>query len=961
MRPTAPANRFSGAVLAFAFAVSGAAGLIYEVVWSDLLGLLVGGTTATHTVVLAAFMGGLALGNRLGGPIADRTSRPLRLYARLEAISGMLALLSPAMATLAGDVYVALAPAPESALSFFDLPLRLALAAAAILPGAVAMGGTLPALVRATSERLGDLGSTVGWLYFIHSLGATLGAFGAGFVLVPTFGLDLALIASGVLYLLLALVATLLDLLARSKPTVEPSAGAAPLPEHARAYPPALRRAALQAVFISGIATMIVEVVWTRVLALTMGGSAQAFSIMLCTFIGGIALGGLIAARVAGGDRDAFRPLLIAESVAAGSLIVLLPFYERLPLILHDLAGSVAREASAYPLYLAICTFVALLAMAVPTIAMGATLPLASRVATARHDEAGRGVGSTFSINTVGNVLGAALGGLVLVPTLGLELALRAGAAVLLLSALRLALVGATAGWYRRPSVVALGTLALLLVLAPRWSPALIHAGLYRSLDTDYGSTEDFRSSTDNVQFLFTEDDAEATVSVVENAAGHRLLRIDGKSDASNRGDVPTQVLVSQLPLLFHPTAKRVLVVGLGSGISVGTLLAHDVERIDVVEISPAVARASRFFDPWSGAPLNDPRVHLHIQDARSFMRTSPAGARWDVIVSEPSNPWQPGSAKLFTEEYFQLLASRLAPGGVMSQWVQTYEVSDSVVGIVLGTYASVFPEARVFNSRGNDLVLVAALGELPVDLARLKATLERPAIAREMARLHPDGEPMDMLSFLALEVMGAARFRAYFGSRERLVLRHTDRFPVLQYEAPRAFFVGEPAQQFKQHDGRRTPRAYADLLVARWLGDRVLGEDELERLAAMFRARGRMLDDPIAHAITSALWERHPDDLTLLRELERSGDLEIIAETVIWDRELSLGPPADSSTCASWVDYEFRRMAATVSVFTDTDFSRYDAAHADCAARFPELRDRLAQYTQRLAIHRLPRVRVIP
>ncbi|MEZ4269211.1 MAG: fused MFS/spermidine synthase [Myxococcota bacterium] len=945
--------RITGPVLAFAFAVSGAAGLIYEVVWADLLGLLVGGTTATHTVVLAAFMGGLALGNRFGGTLADRTTRPLRLYARLEAISGVLALLSPALATVAGDVYVALAPIPESAFAFLDLPLRLALAAAAILPGAVAMGGTLPALVRATSERLGDLGSTVGWLYFIHSLGATLGAFGAGFVLVPTFGLDIAVIASGILYVLLAGLAALLDVVSGPVSDAPDGAADAAQASAARVYPVVQRRAAMQAVFISGIATMVVEIVWTRVLALTMGGSAQAFSIMLCTFIGGIAFGGLIAARVAGGDRDAFRPLLIAESVAAGSLILLLPFYENLPLIFHDLAGSVARESSAYPLYLAICTFIALLAMAIPTIAMGATLPLASRVATARHDEAGRGVGSTFSVNTVGNVIGASVGGLVLVPTLGLELTLRAGAVVLLLSALRLALIGASPVWFRRPAVLTLAALAVLLVVSPRWSPAMMHAGLYRSLDTDYGSADEFRSTTEDVEFLFAEDDAEATVSVVENAVGHRLLRIDGKSDASNRGDVPTQVLVAQLPVLFRPDAKRVLIVGLGSGISVGTLLAHDIERIDVVEISPAVARASRFFDEWSGAPLSDPRVHLHVQDARSFLRTSPPDARWDVIVSEPSNPWQPGSAKLFTTEYFQLLASRLAPGGVMSQWVQTYEVSDSVLSTVLATYASVFPNARVWNSRGNDLVMVAAEGELPVDLGQLEGVITKPAVARELARITPDGEPLDMLSFLALEVMGATRFRSYFGSLDRVTVHHSDRFPVLQYEAPRAFFVGEAAEQFKQHDGRRTPRTRSDLLIARWLGERVLPESELRRMATLFRERGRMLDEPIAHALTSALWERHPEDLGLLRELERSGNLEIIAEREIWDRALALGAPADESTCLSWVDYEFRRMAATVSVFTEPDFARYDTAHANCRGRFPGLAERLAQFTRRLAIHR--------
>jgi spermidine synthase len=949
------ATRLTGPILAFAFAVSGAAGLIYEVVWADLLGLLVGGTTATHTVVLAAFMGGLAIGNRLGGGLADRTDRPLRLYARLEVVSGLLALLSPGLATVAGDIYAAVAPAPDSALALLDLPLRLALAAAAILPGAVAMGGTLPALVRATSERLGDLGSTVGWLYFIHSFGATLGAFGAGFVLVPTFGLDLALVASGLLYLLLAVLATLLDVASQTGATAAPPVAPATPP---RVYPAPMRRAAMQAVFISGIATMIVEIVWIRVLALTMGGSAQAFSIMLCSFIGGIAIGGLFAAGAARDDRDAFRPLLIAESVAAGSLILLLPWYDTLPLLFHDLAGAVAREPGAYPLFLTVCTVVALAAMAIPTIAMGATLPLASRVATAHHDEAGRGVGSTFSVNTVGNVIGASVGGLILVPTLGLEITLRVGAAVLLLSALRLAVMDPSRAWHRRPAVIALAALAVLLLALPRWSPALMHSGLYRSLDSEFGSADEFRATTDDVEFLFAEDDAETSVSVVENAVGHRLLRIDGKSDASNRGDVPTQVMVSQLPMIFRPDAKRVLVVGLGSGISVGTLLAHGIERIDVVEISPAVARASRYFDEWSGAPLADPRVHLYVQDARSFLRTSPADQRWDVIVSEPSNPWQPGSAKLFTEEYFRLLASRLAPGGIMSQWVQTYEVSDEVVETVLATYSTVFPNARVFNPRGNDMVLVAApgelpAGELPVDLARIEATLAHPPVAREMARINPDGAPLDMLGFLSLEVMGPRHFRKHYASADRDAVLHTDRFPILQYEAPRAFFVGARAQQFKHMDGRRTPRDRADTLLAEWLGDRQFTDGELQALAARFRLRGRMLDQPIAHALTSALWTRHPEDLGLLRALETSGDLEIVAEKQLWDRQLAVGPPADGPGCLRWVDYEFRRMAEAMSVFTPPRFDAYDAAHASCLSRFPALRERLAQYTRRLVSHR--------
>ncbi|MGM0575927.1 MAG: fused MFS/spermidine synthase [Myxococcota bacterium] len=944
-------RRRNARVLYVAFILSGAAGLVYEVVWAALLGQLVGGTTATHTVVLAAFMGGLALGNRFGGRWADGRTAPLRLYAWLEVAVGVLGVLSPRLADLAGTVYVALAPVPESGLAFLDLPLRVLLAACTILPGAFFMGGTLPALVRATTDRLGSLGRSVGWLYFVNSVGATAGAFAAGFLLIPKLGLELSVILAGMVNLGLAVVA--LALLRISGEPSEAPAPADPSGKPARTYTPRQARAAVQAVLLSGVATMVVEIVWTRVLGLTMGGSAHAFSIMLSTFIGGIALGGIIASRIAGDDRDAFRPLLWAEAIAAGSLLLLAPWYDRLPFLFHRAASQLARDGGAYPLYLAISTGIAILAMIIPTVAMGATLPLASRVATGSLGEAGHKVGSVFSVNTLGNVAGAAIGGLLLVPTLGLETSLHVGIGVLVLAALRLVIATGARPVVRWATVGIAAAAVAALVLSPGWNLHVLHAGLYRVLDKDYGSVEEFEATSSQVEFLFAEDDAEATVSVVQNAAGHRLLRINGKSDASNHGDVPTQVLVGQLPALFHPAPKRVLVVGLGSGITVGTLLAHDaVERVDVVEISPAVVRASRYFDEWSGAPLDDPRVHLHVQDARSFLKVSPQGRTWDVVVSEPSNPWQPGSAMLFTQEYYELLASRLAPGGVMSQWVHTYEMNDRVLETILLTYGSVFGDARVWNSKGNDMVLLAAPDGLEADFDRLEDHLARPAVAEELARITPDGREVDMLTLLSHEVMGPGRFRARWGHPEGRNL-HTDRFPVLQYQAPRAFFAGEPAETFRHADQRHMARGAVDLLASRWLGERHVLREDLVRLHDYFDARDRSLDEAVERALAAELWERAPDAADSLERLAAADALDISAEARLWQATLEEGVPDTKERCMAWIDHEFRRLAMSVSIYTPARWARFDSARDTCLERYPDLAEAVERYDVRLEKHR--------
>ncbi|MGB0589307.1 MAG: fused MFS/spermidine synthase [Myxococcota bacterium] len=939
------------------FIVSGAAGLIYEVIWSALLSNLVGGTTTTHTVVLAAFMGGLALGNRFGGRWADTGILPLRLYAYLETAVGILGVLSPQLADLAGAIYVSLAPDPSGAFVWLDSPLRLALAMATILPASFAMGATMPALVRACTTRLGGLGASVGWLYFINSAGAAVGALMATFYVIPKFGLDLGLILVGTSNLLLALLALGLSRRVHGeqaypaadaphepgttgRPSEPEDAPALQLhePAPARVYTRPQVRAALDAVFLSGIATMLIELVWTRILALTMGGSAHAFAIMLATFIAGIALGGVVAARIAKGDRDVLGPLLIAEGIAVLSLVLLFPWYDRLPFAFHGAAALIASKEAAYPVYLAVCTAMAILAMLGPTIAFGATLPLASRVVTSAIGQAGRSVGGVFSTNTLGNVIGAAAGGLTLVPLVGLEWTLRIGALLVALATLRLAVAVEPGSRLRRFGLSACGLAALMTLAVPGWDPLLLHSGLYRSLEHDVGSVAHFRATSGKIDFLFEEDDEEATVSVIENANGHRLLRVNGKSDAGNHRDVPTQVLVGQLPFFFHADAKRVLVVGLGSGITVGAVLAHPVEHVDVIEISPAIVNGSRYFDEWSHAPLDDPRVTLHVRDARNFLRVLPEDVKYDVIVSEPSNPWQPGSAALFSQEYYEQLKDRLAPGGVMSQWVHTYEMDESVLDVILRTYAQVFERPRIWSARGNDMVMVAAAtGDLEVDFDRMAKRLALPKVASEMRRVTPDDRTMTLDTLLMHEVMAARQFRAVWGSAEEQII-HTDRIPVLQYIAPKAFFVGANAKAFRRRDARQLPRERGDLLLARRLGSGPLPLERLLEVDDYFAARDFKIDEGVASAVALRLAELRPENL---RHLERLADLDLLSvptERKQWAMAAERVGDLDKTQCLMLIAQELRRVTQGTSIFTSVSLDGYLKARTACIERFPDL-----------------------
>ena len=779
MDPTAhlPANArlATRAITAFLF-LTGASALVYQVVWTRYLGLLLGSSSVAVVVVLAGFMGGLALGSLGFGRLADRPIRRLTLYAWLELGVGLYCVLFPMLLAAASGPYLALVGSLSASHPAAFTAARLAFAMALLLPPTVLMGGTLPAAIRFLVGLTPGVRLAVGRLYWVNSAGAVLGALVAGFVLIPNLGLDLSLDLGALVNVLVASAALALRQRVGEVTSAEAPADPAEAPLPKRAV-----RAALAAVTLSGFAALAVEVAWTRLLALVLGGSTYAFTVMVATFILGIALGSRLVTAGRFGRGDPTVWLAGALAVVAALLAASMPLYPRLPWLFQGLRSLLSSSRSAFPLYQAVVFTTAGLVMLLPTIAMGATLPLAARIA-ASGPAVGSRVGLTWALNTAGTLLGAILTGLVLLPRIGLQATLAVVAACYAVAAL-VALAGAGAGSRRAVVGVVAAGMSVLAVLAlqPAWPLVQLHAGAYRMRSAP-GSLAEWIGKL-GMKVLWARDGATTSVSVL-GTRDDRLLRVNGKTDASLRGDLDTQLLLGHVPaFLAAPRASRALVIGLGSGATVAALASHPELRVTAVEIEPAVVEAARgwFGEVNDGVLDGHPRVEVLVEDAKTVFQRG--GAPWDIIVSEPSNPWLAGVGGLFTRDFFEAARARLAPHGVMAQWLQTYELDDETVRLVLRTFHSVFPEVTVWQAQGNDYILIGGDQPLAVDPALLERRFQAEAVRRSLSRTSVDS----VAGLLARQVLSPAGVAAAAGPGPV----NTDQFPTLEFDAPRGFFAG--------------------------------------------------------------------------------------------------------------------------------------------------------------------------
>lgn len=771
--------------------LGGAAGLIDEVVWGRGVGVLLGSTAHAHALTLAVFLGGLALGAALFGRLADRVRNPMRLYAALEVGVAATTVLTPAALRWATELFVPLAQRfyPHDGVTVGLL--KLAVALALLLPPTLLMGGTLPVVVRALVREGHEVGSKVALLYAANSAGAVVGCLLSGLWLVPAIGLDRCAMFAASLNVLAAALA----LLVRREP--EPAASTSPsnVPVLEPA-PPRVVLAAGVAMLLSGFASLLYETLWIRVLSLVLGGTAHAFPLMLAAFITGVTLGAHVAGRRVRTWREAVRALAWVEAGAAACVALAFWAYQYLPYVDLLAAHALGRNADGYRVHLVFSFAVAIAVMAVPASFLGATLPIAAQAAAGDVRALGRRLGDIYAWNTLGNVLGAVVGGLWAMSWWGLQGAFVVGGLLNALAGL-VPLVASREGARRTAApALAVGAAMLLLALTP-FDASLLSRGTFRARGVDPGSYDQFaKKLLDGSEVLFREDGASATVEVHRYDGDILTLRLNGKADASTAGDMQTQLLLGHLPMLLHEgEPKKVLVIGFGSGVTVAAVRRHAPDaEVTVVELSPEVLRAARYFHEVNDGVYDDPKVRVVLDDARTFVRLT--RERFDVVIAEPSNPWMSGISGLFTRAFFGELSQVLAPGGVLLQWCQFYETTDDIVRMVVRTFRTRFPDATAWGAAGADMLLLSGVDPARIDWTRVRERASRQAVAESLRRARID----DIAALAAMQMYSADGLAAYAGDGDV----HTDEWPQLEYAGAVALFLGAPAQELIEGDERR-------------------------------------------------------------------------------------------------------------------------------------------------------------
>ena len=802
------------------FAASGMAGLIYEITWTRQLATFVGHSAFAQAIVLFAFLGGMALGSLLVAGRSMRLQSPLMAYARVEAALALSAVAFPSVhAWVMNTTYRHLLPALGGGVA--TTLAQWGIATLVILPPSVLMGMTFPlasaAMLTDTPRNAEMPGRMVARLYGANSLGAALGILLTGFVLIAQLGIRGTLLVGGALNAVVALGAWAMAVRSRSTAAlIAPRDTSDPPPDRSSVSAPASGSARLAVLWpvlllVSGgtaVASYLYEIAWTRMLSLVIGSATHAFELMLSAFILGLAGGARWVQRHADRHPDPVELLGRVQLAMGGCALLSILVYPVLFSAMAWLMDHVPSTDAGYWLFTGLRYLLALSFMLPTTFCAGMTLPVLV-AALLRHGAGSRTVGAVTGVNSVGAILGVALGALVLLPVLGTRGLLLAGAAfdiglgLLLLVALPwwFHRTGRWAGPRHRASAgtirIGLGAVVVLVAVLIRgpFDPLLMGSGVFRT-----GRLP----GTDAGVVLSHVDGRTATVTVERDADGRLSIATNGKVDASLEqpvfrappqnaaerpglaGDISTQVLLPLITLAHRPAAAQAAVIGHGSGQSAHLLLTNPAIRsVTTVEIEPEMVWASRFAAPVNWRVFRDARSHVVFDDARAFFAANPA--RYDLVMSEPSNPSVSGVAGLFTTEFYRQIREVLTPSGVFGQWLQLYESNDTMVLSVLAAVHAVFADYRIYLVDHSDVLIVAAAGPLPA----------RPAWevldSEEVRRALPWYQPLASEQVEAGLLLDRRTLTPLLdGGREAGIVPNSDDHPLLDGIAERARFLDQ-------------------------------------------------------------------------------------------------------------------------------------------------------------------------
>lgn len=763
------------------FTLSGFSGLIYQSIWSHYLKLFLGHAAYAQSLVLIIFMGGLAGGSWIAARLGTRWRLPILAYAIAEGVIGILALLfHDSFAAMTEYFYSSLLPgvgSPRAAAI-----LMWTAAAALIIPQSVLLGMTFPllsgGLIRRHSQ---DPGRTLSMLYFTNSIGGAMGVLASGFWLIELVGLPGTLRIAGLMNVVLGAVVAALVL---AEPALPKPPVATTIRRESRAG-----RMLLIAAFITGLASFIYEIAWIRMLSLVLGSATHSFELMLSAFLAGLAFGGLwIRGRVdalAVPLRFAAMVQIIMGLLATASVVVFSLSFTGM----SALYQLVPHTDDGYRWFMLGSHGIALAVMFPTTFVAGMTLPLFTHVLM-REGTGEAAIGRIYAANTVGAIAGVLFAMHVGLPMLGLKFTIGIGAVldIGLGAALLMLLPRAD----RRlpllrnalPAVLIVGAVMVTINI----SREVLTSGVYRGgmADAPVGS-----------EVVYYQDGKTATVSVLLNEQrGVQSIATNGKSDASLQLDVGlvptsderTMVMLAALPLAYKPDLRTAAVIGLGSGLSTHVLLADPgLERVDTVEIEPAMVLGARLFGARVHRAFDDSRSHIRIEDAKAFF--AKRHHQYDVIVSEPSNPWVSGVAGLFSTEFYGRVRTYLADDGLLVQWIHYYEFNDDLMVSILKALGPHFPDYTVYSLGNGDGIIVASRAAL-LPMPDFEPILSG-SVGDEVRRIGY-GTPFD----IALAQIGTRETLAELVSRSAAPA-NSDYYPYVDLHAVRARFKGEQAASF--------------------------------------------------------------------------------------------------------------------------------------------------------------------
>jgi len=779
------------------FALSGFSALIYESIWSHYMKLYLGHAAYAQTLVLAIFMSGMAIGAGLCSKYSPRWKNLLKIYALAEGIIGLFAILFhevfDTITQLSYTTVIYNLNDPMAAHAF-----KWALSAILILPQSILIGMPFPlmstALMRMFPQKQGK---SLSMLYFTNSFGAAIGVLVSGFVLINAVGLPGTIRVAGMINILLALIVWFLA--QKYDADYRPASVPAAITDNPGKS--SLYRILLTASFVTGAASFIYEIGWIRMLSLVMGSSTHAFELMISAFIFGLAFGALWIHRRIDRIANPVRFLVIVQIVMGLLALATLPIYGNSFSVMQWLMQTLDNTETGYQFFNLYSYAIALAVMLPTTFCAGSTLPLITyALITENHGE--KSVGAVYAANTVGAIVGVLFAIHLGMPFFGLKglimlggcLDLALGLALLTLTQKNIEILAISAALVTVCVGVVLATESLVTL-----DPYKMASGVYRRkglLTPEQG------------KIMYHKDGKTATVSLTLGNSGTLSIRTNGKPDASinmnmtNRQASPdeaTMILAAAIPMGLHPQAKTVANIGLGSGLTAHTLLCNpSLQQVDTVEIEPGMVEAAKNFRPRVNLAYTDPRSKIFIDDAKTFFSTH--RKKYDIIISEPSNPWVSGVGGLFSEEFYRMINHNLHPDGIFVQWLQLYEIDVNLVASVLKAMAPNFDDFIAFAPNDAELFIVArkngSVGELNGDM------FKNPTITMAMKWVH-----IHNLQDLELRRIGDKKTLSSFISTFS-IRPNSDYYPVLDQNVARTRFMQANAVELLEFSHDPLPTA---------------------------------------------------------------------------------------------------------------------------------------------------------